>query len=82
MLITSDIGNDPSFLRDTAQALEGAGFDAVLANDHVAGGHPDPQRDGEKLHTFDVPCHEPLVLLTFLAEFAELIETTRNAIDM
>ena len=67
MLIDSDIGNDPSFLKDMAQAVEGAGFDAVLTNDHVVGAHPDRQRPGERVHTFDVPCHEPLVLLTFLA---------------
>ena len=66
MLITDDIGQDPSFLKDMAQSLEGTGFDAILTNDHVAGGHPDRLRPGEKLHTYDVACHEPLVLLSFL----------------
>ncbi len=80
MLITSDIGTDPFFLKDMAQALEGAGFDAVLANDHVAGGHPDRQRDGEKLHTFDVPCHEPLVLLTFLAAVTSRLELATSIV--
>ena len=74
MLNDSDIGNDPSFLTDMAQSLEGAGFDALLTNDHVVGAHPDRQRPGEKVHTYDVPCHEPLVLLTFLGAVTSRIE--------
>ncbi|MEY2444222.1 MAG: hypothetical protein QOE00_802 [Ilumatobacteraceae bacterium] len=74
MLIDSDIGNDPSFFIDMAQALEGAGFDGVLTNDHVVGAHPDRQRPGEKVHTYDVPCHEPLVFLTYLAAVTTRLE--------
>ena len=74
MLSDSDIGNDPRFLRDMAQSLEGAGFDGVLSNDHVVGAHPDRQRPGEKVHTFDVPCHEPLVLLAFLGAATTRLE--------
>ena len=74
MLIDSDIGNDPSFLIDMAQALEGAGFDGVLTNDHVVGAHPDRQRPGEKVHTYDVPCHEPLVFLAFLGAVTTRLE--------
>jgi probable F420-dependent oxidoreductase len=74
MLNDGDIGNDPSFFIDMAQTLEGAGFDGVLTNDHVVGAHPDRQRPGEKVHTFDVPCHEPLVFLTFLAAATTRLE--------
>jgi probable F420-dependent oxidoreductase len=74
MLIDSDIGNDPTFLKDMAQSLEGAGFDGVLSNDHVVGAHPDRQRPGEKVHTYDVPCHEPLVLLAFLGAATTRLE--------
>ncbi len=80
MLIDSDIGNDPSFLKDMAQSLEGAGFDAVLTNDHVIGAHPDRQRPGEKVHTYDVPCHEPLVLLTFLGAVTTRLELVTSII--
>lgn len=80
MLIDSDIGNDPGFLKDMAQALEGAGFDAVLTNDHVVGGHPDRQRPGEKVHTYDVPCHEPLVFLSFLAGVTTRLELVTSII--
>ena len=74
MLNDTDIGNDPAFLKDMAQGLEGAGFDTVLTNDHVIGAHPDRQRPGEKVHTYDVPCHEPLVLLAFLGAVTTRIE--------
>jgi probable F420-dependent oxidoreductase len=74
MLNAADVGNDPSFLKDMAQSLEGAGFDGVLTNDHVVGGHPDRQRPGEKVHTYDVPCHEPLVLLSFLGAATSTLE--------
>ena len=74
MLSDSDIGNDPTFLKDMAQSVEGAGFDGVLSNDHVVGAHPDRQRPGEKVHTYDVPCHEPLVLLAFLGAATTRLE--------
>ena len=80
ILITGDIGDDPAFLKDMAQSIEGAGFDAVLTNDHVAGGHPDRQRPGEKVHTYDVPCHEPLVLLTFLGAVTSRLELATSIV--
>jgi probable F420-dependent oxidoreductase len=80
ILLTDDIGDDPSFLKDMAQSLEGAGFDALLANDHVAGGHPDRLRAGEKLHTYDVACHEPLVFLAFLGAVTSRIELATSIV--
>jgi probable F420-dependent oxidoreductase len=80
MLITDDVGQDPAFLKDMAQSLEGAGFDAVLANDHVVGGHPDRQRLGEKVNTYDVPCHEPLVLLTFIGAVTARLELATSIV--
>ena len=80
MLIDSDIGNDATFIKDMAQSLEGAGFDAVLTNDHVVGAHPDRQRPGEKVHTYDVPCHEPLVFLAFLGAVTSRLELVTSII--
>ena len=80
MLIDSDIGNDPGFVKDMAQALETAGFDAVLTNDHVVGAHPDRQRPGEKVHTYDVPCHEPLVFLSFIAGVTTRLELVTSIV--
>ena len=39
--------------RSTRRSVEGAGFDHLLAAEHVVGGHPDRLR-GEKVHTYDV----------------------------
>jgi probable F420-dependent oxidoreductase len=80
MLIDSDIGNDAAFIKDMAQALEGAGFDAVLTNDHVIGAHPDRQRPGEKVHTYDVPCHEPLVFLSFIGAVTTRLELATSIV--
>jgi probable F420-dependent oxidoreductase len=80
MLIDSDIGNDAGFIKDMAQSLEGAGFDGVLTNDHVVGAHPDRQRPDEKVHTYGVPCHEPLVFLAFLGAVTSRLELVTSII--
>ncbi|HZX53544.1 MAG TPA: LLM class F420-dependent oxidoreductase [Ilumatobacteraceae bacterium] len=80
MLIDSDIGNDPVFLKDMAQSLEDAVFDALLTNDHVIGAHPDRQRPGESVNTYDVPCHEPLVFLAFLAAVTSRLELATSIV--
>jgi probable F420-dependent oxidoreductase len=80
MLIDADVGNDPGFLKEFAQTLEGVGYQALLTNDHVVGGHPDRQRPGERVHTYDVPCHEPLVLLTYLGAVTSTIELVTSII--
>ena len=56
------------------------GSTAVLTNDHVVGAHPDRQRPGEKVHTYDVPCHEPLVFLTFLGAVTTRLELATSIV--
>jgi probable F420-dependent oxidoreductase len=68
-----DLGADPAFLKDFAQAVEGAGFDHLLAAEHVIGGHPDRLR-GDKVHTYDVVYHEPFVLFGFLGAVTRHLE--------
>jgi probable F420-dependent oxidoreductase len=68
-----DLGDDPGFFKDFAQAMEGAGFDHLLAAEHVAGGHRD-RAGGEKVHSADVPYHEPFVLFGFLAGVTTTLE--------
>ena len=68
-----DLGNDPGFLKEYAQTVEGAGFDHLLAAEHVIGGHPDRLR-GEKVHTYDVVYHEPFVLFGFLGAVTRQLE--------
>ena len=69
----ADLGDDPAFLKDFAQAAEGAGFDHLLAAEHVIGGHPDRLR-GDKVHTYDVVYHEPFVLFGFLGAVTRHLE--------
>ena len=68
-----DLGDDPAFLKDFAQSVEDAGFDHLLAAEHVVGGHPDRLR-GEKVHTYDVVYHEPFVLFGFLGAITRHLE--------
>jgi probable F420-dependent oxidoreductase len=69
-----DIGNDPVVIRDWAQAIDGAGFDRVLAAEHVVGGHPDRAAGHQPIHTNRVPYHEPFVLFGFMAAVTERVE--------
>jgi probable F420-dependent oxidoreductase len=69
-----DLGDDPGFYRDFAQGIEDAGADHLLAAEHVVGGHPDRLRAGEKVHTYDVPYHEPFVLFGYLGAATERLE--------
>jgi probable F420-dependent oxidoreductase len=68
-----DLGTDPGFYASFAQAAEEAGFDHLLAAEHVIGGHPDRLR-GDKVHTYDVVYHEPFVLFGFLGAATRSLE--------
>ncbi len=70
---TAALGNDPAVIRDFAQAVEGAGFEHLRAAEHVIGGHPD-RLQGERVHTYDVPYHEPFVLFGFLGAVTRRLE--------
>jgi probable F420-dependent oxidoreductase len=68
-----DMGADPGFFKEFAQSVEGAGFDHIMAAEHVIGGHPDRLTD-EKVHTYDVLYHEPFVLFAYLAAVTQHVE--------
>lgn len=67
------IGTDWGAIKEVAQALDGAGFHSIATNDHVIGGHPD-RAGGEKVHTYDVAVHEPIVLLSFIGAVTSQVE--------
>lgn len=69
-----DLGNDPGFVREWATAIDEAGFDRVLAAEHVVGGHPDRAEGHQPIHTNAVPYHEPFVLFGFLAAMTRHVE--------
>ncbi|MEF8908386.1 MAG: LLM class F420-dependent oxidoreductase [Haloarculaceae archaeon] len=65
VLPTLELGPDPGPLREYAQGVETAGYDHVLASDHVLG--VDPDRDWEGPYDNDDLFHEPLTILSHLA---------------
>lgn len=81
----TEIGTDPSHIRDFAQAAEGAGFDYLVTYDHILGAHPD--RFTGKNVGFPSPpylyrdqFHEPFTLFSFLAAATKRIELTTGIV--
>ncbi|HSV66009.1 MAG TPA: LLM class F420-dependent oxidoreductase [Mycobacteriales bacterium] len=69
----TEIGNDPAVIRAWAQAVEGLGYQHVLAFDHVLGAGVDT-RPGWRGYTNDDPFHEVFVLFGFLAAVTSTVE--------
>ncbi|HEY8173060.1 MAG TPA: LLM class F420-dependent oxidoreductase [Dehalococcoidia bacterium] len=77
----TEIGNDPSVIRDYAQAAEQLGYNHVLVFDHVLGAHPD-RFEGRfrPPYTHETPFHEPFVLFGFLAAATKTLELTTGIV--
>ncbi len=69
----TEIGNDPAVIRDYAQAVEGMGFDHILAFDHVLGANAANRPDWSGPYTHEHAFHEIFVLFGFLAAVTERI---------
>src|SRR5256712_6576137 len=72
----TEIGSDPAVIRDYAQAAESAGYDHLLAFDHVLGGKP---ARFDKLgrrppYPDESPFHEVFVLFGFLGACTQKLE--------
>jgi len=69
-----EIGADPSVIREYAETAEAAGYDHLIAYDHVLG--VDPNRLGRftGAYTNEALFHEPMVLFGFLAGITRRIE--------
>lgn len=66
---------DPIAIRDYAQAVEGMGFDYLLAYDHVLGANPDRPEGWEgRPYKHTDPFHEIFVLFGYWAGLTEKIE--------
>lgn len=76
----TEIGADPTVVRDYAQAAEDLGFSHLLVYDHVLGvdpsGHPGWQGVYTSRHMF----HEPFALFGYLAGLTRRIELTTGVI--
>ncbi|GCE31420.1 hypothetical protein KDA_69040 [Dictyobacter alpinus] len=67
----NEIGADPAVIRDYAQAVEGMGYQHILAYDHVLGADP-TNRPGWTGYTQNSLFHEPFVLFGYLAALTQL----------
>lgn len=71
----TEIGNDPLAIRDFAQTVEGAGFDHLVAYDHVLGAVRERFVGAPRQpYTVDDPFHEVFVLLAYLGAVTQRIE--------
>src|SRR6266508_4474184 len=71
----TEIGNDPSAIRDYAHAAEELGYHHLLTFDHVLGAHPARFAGGTaRAYTHETPFHEPFVLFGYLAAVTSQLE--------
>ncbi len=70
----TEIGNDPAAIRDYAQAAEGAGYEHLLAFDHVLGAERDRPGGFQGPYDHETSFHEPFVLFGYLAALTERLE--------
>ena len=63
----TEIGPDPSAVRDFAQAAEGLGYHHIIPYDHVVGADPVSRPGWNPPYTYKDMFHEPFVLFGYLA---------------
>ncbi len=76
----TELGSDPAIARDLAQAVEGAGFDHLLAYDHVLGASHDREPKLMGPYTEESLFHEPFVFFGFLAAATSRLELVTGVI--
>jgi len=70
----TEIGQDPTVIRDYAQAVESMGYTHILAFDSVIGANPDRPGGWDSPYTYRHAFHEPFVLFGFCAAVTRPIE--------
>src|SRR5438105_2091500 len=70
----TEIGSDPSVIRDYAQAAESIGYKHLLVYDHVLGASTEHRPDWRGPYTSETPFHEPFVLFGYLAAITQQLE--------
>jgi probable F420-dependent oxidoreductase len=70
----TEIGEDPSAVRDYAQAAEQLGYEHLLVFDHVLGADPNRPGGFRGPYTFQSAFHEPFVLFGYLAGLTHRLE--------
>ncbi len=69
-----EIGQDPSAVRDYAQAVEAMGYTHILVFDHVLGANPERPGGWKGPYTYRHVFHEPFVLFGYLAAVTQRVE--------
>jgi probable F420-dependent oxidoreductase len=70
----TESGVDPIAIRDYAQAVEGMGYNHIVAYDHVLGASTETRPDWSGPYTSETLFHEPLVLYGYLAGLTKTLE--------
>jgi probable F420-dependent oxidoreductase len=70
----TDVGGDPTTVRDFAQAAEGLGYDYLAGTDHVLGVNAASRPDWGNRNTSADFFHDPFVLFGFLSACTQKIE--------
>ncbi len=76
----TEIGSDPSVIRDFAQTAEGLGYSHILAYDHVLGAMPEREPRLWGPYTHESAFHEPFALFGYLAAVTERVELVTGVI--
>ena len=76
----TEIGGDPTAVRDYAQAAESLGYDHLLAYDHVVGANSASRPGWSGSYDHADSFHEPFVLYGYLAGLTERIELVTGII--
>ncbi|HLN87876.1 MAG TPA: LLM class flavin-dependent oxidoreductase, partial [Candidatus Limnocylindrales bacterium] len=70
----TEIGADPNYIKDYAQAAEELGYSHILTYDHVIGANPASRPGWKPPYTHLDIFHEPFVLFGYLAGVTKKIE--------
>ena len=70
----TEIGSDPSAVRDYGQAVEAMGYSHMMAYDHVLGADTSHHANWEGSYTAESMFHEPFVLFGYLAGVTTTLE--------
>ena len=70
----TEIGSDPSAVRDYVQAVESMGYSHMMAYDHVLGADTSHHANWEGSYTAESMFHEPFVLFGYLAGVTTTLE--------
>src|SRR5262245_34062323 len=68
----TELGGDPSVLREYGQAVEQLGFTHLCTYEHVVGADPRVHHDWQGPYDIDTTFHEPFVMFGYLAAVTSL----------